>query len=154
MTSSSTGSPGPTTGLAGATVTRRSRSTWMSSLAWSNSFRHIRVAVSVKFGNCGAVDRPGDRVVALLECDDLVGQDPVGLPGEQRRAGAVAAVQVDAGLLADLVPLAVGQEPQLGLVFLARDRQHAIGDDRVAEPVGPGDAEDVAAPLRHRRPGT
>ena len=99
-------------------------------------------------GELGAVDRPRDRVVALLERDDLVAQDPVGLPGEQRGAGAVAAVQVDAGLLADLVALAVGQEPELGLVFLARDREHAIGDDRVAEPVGPGDADDVAAPLR------
>ncbi len=46
-----------------------------------------------------------------------------------------------------LYALAVGQEPQLGLVLLARDREDAIGDDRVAEPVGPGDADDVAAPL-------
>ena len=67
MTSSSTGSPGPTTGLAGATVTRRSRSTWMSSLAWSNSLRHIRVGGEREVGELGAVDRPGDRVVALLE---------------------------------------------------------------------------------------
>ena len=98
-------------------------------------------------GELGAVDRPGDRVVTVLQADELVGEDPVGLPGQQGRAGAVAAVEVDAGLLADLVPLAVGQEPQLGLVLLARDREGTIGDDRIAEPVGPGDAEDVRAPL-------
>ena len=49
--SSSTGSPGPTSGLTGATVTFRSRSTSTSSLAWSNVFSHIRAAVRVKLGN-------------------------------------------------------------------------------------------------------
>ncbi len=42
---------GPTTGLVGAIVTRKSRSTSTSSLAASSSLFHIRVAVSVKFGN-------------------------------------------------------------------------------------------------------
>ena len=109
--------------------------------------------MSVKLGNCGAVDRPGDGVVPLVQADDLVGEDAVGLPRQKRGAGPVAAVQVDAGFLADLVALAVGQQPQLGLVFLARDRQRPIGDDRIAEPVGPGDAQDVPAPLRYRRRG-
>ncbi len=49
---------------------------------------------------------------------------------------AAAAVQVDRRLLADLERLPVGQEPELRLVLLARDRQRAVGDDRVAEPVG------------------
>ena len=31
--------------------------------------------------------------------------------------------------------------------FLPEIVEHAIGDDRVAEPVRPGDADDVAAPL-------
>ena len=45
-----------------------------------------------------------------------------------------------AGLLAHLELLAVGQESQLGLVFLAGDEDRAIGDDRRAESVRPGDA--------------
>ena len=66
---------------------------------------------------------------------------------EQGRAGAAAAVEVDAGLLADLVTLAVGQDPQLRLILLARDVHRAVGDDRVAEPIGAGDPQDVVAPL-------
>ena len=104
-------------------------------------------AVEREVGELGAVDRPGDRVVALLEPDELVGEDPVGLPGQQRRARPAAAVQVDARLLADLVRLPVGQQAELRLVLLARDRQVAVGDDRVAEAVGPRDADDVVAPL-------
>ena len=88
-------SPGPTAGFAGAIVTRRSRSTRTSSRASSNASPAIRAAVSVKFGNCGPVDRPGDGVVALLERHEPVRQDAVGLPGQERRARPAAAVQVD-----------------------------------------------------------
>ncbi len=52
-------------------------------------------------------------------------------------------MEVDLRRLADLVRLPVGQEAELRLVLLARDRQRAVGDDRVAEPVGARDAEDV-----------
>src|SRR5205085_11668570 len=52
-----------------------------------------------------------------------------------------------AGLLADLEALAVGQEAQLGLVFLPGDEDRPVGDDRRAESIGPGDAEDVLTSL-------
>ena len=98
-------------------------------------------------GNSGPSTAQPTGLSPVLHGHQLVGEDPVGLPGEQGRAGAAAAVQVHAGLFADLVPLAVGQDPQLRLVLLAGDVDGAVGDDRVAEPIGSGDAQDVLAPL-------
>ncbi len=34
-------------------------------------------------GELGAVDEPGDGIVALVQADDLVGQDAVGFPGQK-----------------------------------------------------------------------
>ena len=57
----------------------------------------------VKLGNWALSTAQASGVVAVLEADEPVGQDAVGLPGQEGRAGAAAAVQVDGGLLADLV---------------------------------------------------
>ena len=51
------------------------------------------------------------------------------------------------GRLADLERRAVGQDAEPRLVLLARDRQQPLGDDRVAEPVGAGGADDERAAL-------
>ena len=101
-----------------------------------------------EIGELTIVDRPGERVIAVVEGHDAVGQDAVGLPGQQRRAGSVAAVEVDARLLAHLEPDPVGQEAELGLVLLARDRDRPIGDDRRPEAIRAGDPHEVGAALR------
>src|SRR5258708_5837181 len=83
--------------------------------------------------------------VAGSERDELVRQDPVGLPGQERRAALAPAVEVDRGSFADLERLPVGQETQAVLILPARDCQHAVGDHGVAELICAGGAEDVAA---------
>src|SRR5689334_9142938 len=42
-------------------------------------------------GELAVVDGPAERVIAVLQGQDAIGEDAVGLPGEQGRAGATAA---------------------------------------------------------------
>ena len=95
----------------------------------------------------GVVGLPSDRVVALLQRDDPVGEDAIGLPGQQGGAVARSVVQVHLRLLAHLEGQRIGQDAELLGVLRPGDRQHPLGDDRIAEAVGPRGPQDVGPPL-------
>ena len=106
---------------------------------------HGRGQLEVRCQPGGHGDLQG--ILALVEFDQPVVEHASPLEGDQGQCRLFPPVEADLGRVAHLVRVLFGKDAQADLVLVAGDLDRMLAPDRVLEPVGPFDADDVAAPL-------
>ena len=98
--------------------------------------------------------RDFERIHAGRQFHQPVFQNLGALKRDQRQRLRLAPQQIDLGRFASPIGVSIRENSQALRVLVVRDRDHGLSHDRIAEPIGPFQAEDVLAPLLERDLGS